>query len=250
MTSRERILTALNHQVSDRVPVDFSGHRSSGIAAMAYARLREFLGLPRKPIRVYDPVQQLAIVDEDVLTRFRVDTIELGRAFAREDHWWTEWTLPDGTPCLMPVWAKPEWVADEWVLRSARTGRVIAQMPDGVWYFEQAHFPFLEHEDLDQLEAEFSECMWSAVASPPGPIVAGPDGAERLAAGARQFPAESDFFKVIISRQDTVLDFCDIGQKHIDDTRIKADIIDQTFDDPEIGCGSSSASHLLQDVDR
>ncbi|MBP7827167.1 MAG: methyltransferase [Verrucomicrobia bacterium] len=192
MTSRERILTALNHQVPDRVPVDFSGHRSSGIAAMAYARLREFLGLPRKPIRVYDPVQQLAIVDEDVLTRFRVDTIELGRAFAREDHWWTEWTLPDGTPCLMPVWAKPEWVADEWVLRSARTGRVIAQMPDGVWYFEQAHFPFLEHEDLDQLEAEFSECMWSAVASPPGPIVAGPDGAERLAAGARQLRAETD----------------------------------------------------------
>ena len=92
----------------------------------------------------------------------------------------------------MPVWAKPEWVADEWVLRYARTGRVIAQMPDGVWYFEQAHFPFLEHEDLDQLEAEFSECMWSAVASPPGPIVAGPDGAERLAAGARQLRAETD----------------------------------------------------------
>lgn len=192
MTSRERILTALDHQVPDRVPVDFAGHRSSGIAAMAYARLREFLGLPRKPIRIYDPVQQLAIVDEDVLMRFRVDTIELGRAFAREDHWWTEWTLPDGTPCLMPVWTKPEWVADEWVLRSARTGRVIARMPDGVWYFEQAHFPFLEHEDLDQLEAEFSECMWSAVASPPGPIIAGPDGAERLAAGARQLRAETD----------------------------------------------------------
>ena len=71
MTSRERVLAALNHQEPDRVPIDFSGHRSSGIAAMAYARLRDHLGLPKKPIRVYDPVQQLAIVDEDVLERFQ-----------------------------------------------------------------------------------------------------------------------------------------------------------------------------------
>jgi len=27
------------------VPIDFSGHRSSGIAAIAYAKLREHLGL-------------------------------------------------------------------------------------------------------------------------------------------------------------------------------------------------------------
>ncbi len=74
---------------------------------MAYARLRKHLGLPQKPIRVYDPVQQLAIVDEDVLQRFRVDTIELGRAFAVEEKHWAEWVLPDGTPCFLPVWALP-----------------------------------------------------------------------------------------------------------------------------------------------
>ena len=90
MTPRERVLAALNHQEPDRVPIDLSGHRSSGIAAMAYARLRNHLGLPKKPIRVYDPVQQLAIVDEDVLQRFQVDTIELGRAFAHEDKYWAE----------------------------------------------------------------------------------------------------------------------------------------------------------------
>ena len=32
--------------------------------AVAYARLREFLGLPVRPIRVYDPIQQLAVVAE------------------------------------------------------------------------------------------------------------------------------------------------------------------------------------------
>ena len=192
MTSRERVLAALNHQEPDRVPIDLSGHRSSGIAGMAYARLRDHLGLPKKPIRVYDPVQQLAIVDEDVLQRFQVDTIELGRAFAHEDKYWAEWTLPDGTPCLMPAWALPERDNGEWVIRSQVSGRVIARMPESVWYFEQTHWPFLEQDDLDHIEAAIPESMWTAIASPPGPIVAGPDGAQLLRDGARRLRQQTD----------------------------------------------------------
>ena len=192
MTSRERVLASLNHHEPERVPVDLSGHRSSGIAAMAYARLRKFLGPPRKEIRVYDPVQQLAIVDEDVLQRFGVDTIELGRAFAREDKHWTEWVLPDGTPCLMPTWAKPERQNGDWVLRSKQTGNVIARMPESVWYFEQTNFPFLESEHINRLEAELDECMWSAIPSPPGPLASGPEGRKLLGEGARQLRKETD----------------------------------------------------------
>lgn len=159
---------------------------------MAYAPLREYLGLPKRPIRVYDPVQQLAIVDEDVLQRFHVDTVELGRAFAHEEKWWTDWELPNGTPCLMPVWAKPERENGEWVLRSKIRRKVIARMPAGVWYFEQANFPFLDGEDLERVEAELSECMWSAVASPPGPITSGPEGEQVLIAGAKRLRQETD----------------------------------------------------------
>jgi uroporphyrinogen decarboxylase len=130
MTARERVLTAFAHCEPDRVPVDFSGHRSSGIAAMAYARLRHYLSLPKKPIRIYDPIQQLAVVDEDVLARFGVDTIEMGRGFALDDTWWTDWVLPDGTPCQMPTWALPERQEGKWVLR-APSGRILAHMPDG-----------------------------------------------------------------------------------------------------------------------
>lgn len=191
MTSRERVLASLAHREPDRIPIDLSGHRSSGISAMAYCRLRDFLGLPQKPLRIYDPVQQLAIVDEDVLQRFHVDAIELGRAFALEDKYWTDWVLPDGTPCLMPIWAKPQRDDGAWVLLS-NTRKVIARMPPGVWYFEQAHFPFLEHEDLDHLESALGECMWSAIPSPPGPIVAGLDGAQILREGARRLRNQTD----------------------------------------------------------
>lgn len=192
MNSRQRVLAALNHQQPDRVPIDLSGHRSSGIAAMAYGKLRRHLGLPEKQIRVYDPIQQLAVVDEDVLSRFGVDTIEMGRAFATEDKWWTEWELPDGTPCLMPVWAAPERNGNGWVLRSPRTRQALAHMPEGVWYFEQCHWPFLEREDLSILREELSETMWSGIASPPGPLVSGSDGPQRLAEGAKRLRASTD----------------------------------------------------------
>jgi len=188
MTSRERVKAALNHREPDRVPLDFSGHRSSGIAAMAYPKLRAHLGLPPRPVRVYDPVQQLAVVDDDVLDRFGVDTVELGRGFALDDRDWAEWVLPDGTPCLVNAWVKPERDGDRWVIRSA-SGRIIAAMPDGAWYFEQTHWPFLDSDDPDHLPEAMAECMWTAIASPPGPLA--PD-AETLAAGAKALRARTD----------------------------------------------------------
>jgi uroporphyrinogen decarboxylase len=35
MTSRERVIEALNHREPDILPTDFGGHRSSGISALA-----------------------------------------------------------------------------------------------------------------------------------------------------------------------------------------------------------------------
>ena len=192
MNSRERILATLNHRDPDRVAVDLSGHRSSGIAAVAYSRLRDYLDLPKKPIRVYDPVQQLAIVDQDVLDRFGIDAIELGRAFALEDCHWRDWVLPNGTLCQMPVWAFPEKEPNRWVLRS-RTGRVIAQMPDGALFFEQTFYPFAEGKaDHDHILDAFGECMWTAVASPPGPLIEGPEGQQKLIEGARRLRQQTD----------------------------------------------------------
>ena len=80
-TSRKCVLDSLNHREPDRVPVDLSGYRSSGISAVTYPKLRAVLGLEPRPVDVYDPVQQLAICHDDVLDRLGVDTVELGRAF-------------------------------------------------------------------------------------------------------------------------------------------------------------------------
>jgi len=71
MTSRERVLKTLNHEIPDRVPIDLGGFQT-GIHKRAYADLIAYLGLKEK-IETLDPVQQLAKPSEDVLRRFHVD---------------------------------------------------------------------------------------------------------------------------------------------------------------------------------
>ena len=72
MTSRERLLKTLNHQIPDRVPIDLGGFQT-GIHKRAYAELLRHLGIEEE-ITILDPVQQLAKPSEEILKRFRVDT--------------------------------------------------------------------------------------------------------------------------------------------------------------------------------
>ena len=190
MTPRQRIHQAFAHRQPDTVPIDFSGHRSSGIAALSYSKLRRHLGLPPAPVRVYDPIQQLAIVNGDLLDRFGVDTVEMGRAFSHDGKDWQPWTLPDGSPCLMPAWVKLERRPGEWVMKSS-AGTVVGRMPDGALYFEQTSFPFIDGDDLSGLPRAFEECMWTSsdTAAPPGPAGAGPSGPQNLARGAARLRA-------------------------------------------------------------
>jgi uroporphyrinogen decarboxylase len=71
MTSRERVLKALNHEIPDRVPIDLGGFQT-GIHKRAYADLIAHLGI-KEDIEILDLVQQLARPSEDILRRFHVD---------------------------------------------------------------------------------------------------------------------------------------------------------------------------------
>lgn len=77
LTSRERVLRAIEHRPVDRVPIDLGAHFSTGISVIAYLHLREYLGLSTDHIEMIDCVQGLARVDQDILDRFHVDTILL-----------------------------------------------------------------------------------------------------------------------------------------------------------------------------
>src|SRR6056297_2260878 len=72
MTSRERLLKALNHEEPDRIPIDLGGNQT-GIHKFAYESLVKHLGMDPS-YEIMDPVQQLAQPSEEVLERFHVDT--------------------------------------------------------------------------------------------------------------------------------------------------------------------------------
>ena len=74
MTSRQRLLTALNHKEPDRIPYDLDGTNQSGIHHIAYRNLLSYLGIRKDEITICDPIQQLAHVHEDVLEKLKVDT--------------------------------------------------------------------------------------------------------------------------------------------------------------------------------
>ena len=73
MTSRERVLSALNHREPDRVPFDMGGTVVSGIHKNAYCALREYLELPVVEPKVVDVFQQIVQVDDDLMNQLKVD---------------------------------------------------------------------------------------------------------------------------------------------------------------------------------
>ncbi len=192
-TSRARVMAAVNHREPDRIPVDLGGHRSSGVMAIAYNKLKRHLGITTGDIYVYDFVQQLAIIEPEVLDRFGVDTIELGRGFALEHEDWQDWALPDGTPCKIPAFLRPVKVGADWCVYH-EDGTLIAIQKEGCLYLEQTHWPYLEASDADftDLTVAFDHMMWSKVGAPPAPIGYDPAGLVQLEAGARALRASTD----------------------------------------------------------
>jgi len=195
MKPRERVLAALEHREPDRIPVDLSGHRSSGIAALAYRRLRRLLGLPPKPVRVYDVIQQLAVVDEDVLDRFGVDTVELGRGFLLREEDWKDWVLPDGTPCRIPSYVHVERRDGDWVLLN-KEGRELGVQKQGFLFFEQTYYPLADHPfqegDFSCLEEALSQMLWTSVATPGAHVPLDEGGLAEMAARAQALRRSTD----------------------------------------------------------
>jgi uroporphyrinogen decarboxylase len=177
------------------VPIDFGAHRSSGINAMAYARLKKKLGINSGNIYVYDLVQQLAIVEKPVLDAFGADAVELGRGFMLDDSEWKDWTLPDGTACKVPRFVNLEKVGDDWHIL-ASDGRRVAVQKKGVVFFEQTYWPLkdgdFEHFDFSRIAEEFKNTSWTGVATPGGHLALDGPGLKQLAEGAKKLRTSTD----------------------------------------------------------
>jgi hypothetical protein len=104
MTSRERVRLAINHQAPDRVPLDLGSTLVTGIQAGVYGKLKKALGIEGGAIKVYDPFQMLAEVEDEVKQALGVDTcgIQLPvTLFGYRNENWKPFTMFDGTEVLI-----------------------------------------------------------------------------------------------------------------------------------------------------
>ncbi len=196
MNSRERVLAAINCQTPDRLAIDFGGHRSSGISAIAYSKLKKELGIDSGDIYVYDMIQQLAIIELPVLDALGVDVIELGRGFLLQKEDWKDWELPDGTPCKIPAYIDIFKEENDWFLLDEKGNRSAVQKK-GCLYFEQLFYPLakrgIENDDFADLEQILPQNMWSAAPSPGGHLdLENPEDFKAFADGAASLRASTD----------------------------------------------------------
>ncbi|MGA3325182.1 MAG: uroporphyrinogen decarboxylase family protein [Terriglobia bacterium] len=157
LTSRDRVIAALNHEKADRVPIDFGGSRVTGIAAVAYRRLLEHLGVP-EDVHLYDLKQQLADPSLAMIERMGGDVVQLhrlapttGMPFLFVDCWKTG-CMTDGAPCLVPEAYESRQLA-EGVIEIIHQGEVIARRPTTGLYFDACHAPLANAEtpaDIDR----------------------------------------------------------------------------------------------------
>ena len=148
MTSRERVLAAIEHREPDGLPVDMGATPSSGISAIAYYNLKKHLGM-NGPTLVYDVVQQVAQPEDAILDRFGIDAVDIGRTFNDRPEDWYDFSLPQGMTVQFPTWFHPRQQADEGWDVVDKEGTRIAYMPYGATFFDQTCFPYLDGYPAD-----------------------------------------------------------------------------------------------------
>ncbi len=147
MTSRDRVLKSLQHEEPDRVPVDLGGTPgSTGIHAIAYNRLKEALRIKSDKTKIYDPWQQLAKPEPEVLRKIGADVYPI--TFSPEN--WREDILSDGSICYFPVdWRPVKLPNGSWAQKFR--GKIIARMTRNGLYYDPVYSP-LAQASIDDLK--------------------------------------------------------------------------------------------------
>ena len=74
LSSRERVITSLNHKEPDMMPIDFGSTEVTSITRIAYTKLREYLGLGVDPkLSISNRIEDTVYPKEDFSRYYQVD---------------------------------------------------------------------------------------------------------------------------------------------------------------------------------
>ena len=152
MNSRERVLEALNHREPDRVPIDLGGTDNSGITAIAYNRLKAYLGMEWGKTQVFDMMQQLAKVEEPIRRFARSDVV----AILLEPKEWKTSRLPDGSLCEIPAKWNAVKKEDGSMVVYDEGGHEAFKLPKGGYYYEPVYAPMKDVKSASEVD-EYAE---------------------------------------------------------------------------------------------
>jgi uroporphyrinogen decarboxylase len=147
LTSRERILKAVRHEETDRVPIDLGGTDCSTIAIGPYRRLCESLGIDAAPYHIVDISQQIVIVDDRVADRLGADA----KVVWHLPEQWRDDHAYDRTPVKYPAGFKPITLANGDKVVLDKDGEAFIRMPDNGYYYDICHHPIKHVQDLKDL---------------------------------------------------------------------------------------------------
>ncbi len=201
MRGRQSVLDAIRHKEPQRLPIDLGSTPSSGISAIAYNNLTEYLHLEGDNAKVYDVVQQLAEPSQTIIDRFEVSALDIGRAFNENPHDWYPIRLADGSPAFYPQWFKPRFNKDKSWIATNKANLDIARMPEGATFFDQIYFPYIDGypSDYSALPAAMDTVLWSALVHSPWDRASEADFWTQLREKALNLRASSDKALVIVA---------------------------------------------------
>jgi len=165
LTSRERVNRALNHQESDRVPVDLGASPVTGMQVDTVYRLRQSLGLdaPGTPVKVVEPYQMLGEIKSDLMAALGVDVVGLAKPstmFGFRNEGWKPWTTFGGTPVLVPEGFNTEPDENGDILIYPEGDKSVppsGRMPRGGFYFDSVPRQLPLDDDHLKLEDNLEE---------------------------------------------------------------------------------------------
>ena len=132
MTSRERVLAVLNHEIPDRVPIILGVSNATGVKMTPYKGLKEVLGISAPDDYLYDwPELGSAKIDEETMRRLHSDVRGVLDRFPKKVYKRNSKREPH-SPCI-----------DDW-----GTGQI--EIEPGVWF--PGYHPLADATTVEQLE--------------------------------------------------------------------------------------------------
>jgi len=103
--SRHNFRETINHRQPEKVVVDFGSTSVTGIHVLIVEKLREYYGLEKRPVRVFEPYQMLGEIDDELIREMGIDVLGIfgeNNMFGIRNTGWKVHKTPWGQEVMFP----------------------------------------------------------------------------------------------------------------------------------------------------